>query len=631
MALIPNSELGVLIGNDAAELITLTPGQLATFPLGVLTLGGNDTVFGSVDNEQINGNIDEDELAGGGGDDTLFGGQNNDVLDGQGGNDFLFGNLNADLMRGGQGDDNLFGGADNDILFGDFGNDLIAGDLGIDVVTGGDGADVFVLPLRGIDTDFISDFEDGIDSMLLPTGVTFNQLSITLRGSDQTVIALGTEELAVLDDVLPDAITTADFIEENNSGGGGNGNGNNNGGELPRDNGIILRLDQGFLYNIELETPLRIMPLGDSITEGQVDRETPEFLHEGYRIGLWNRLIEFGLPFDFVGSKSSGTANLPDSDHEGHSGFSTNQLTFGKTNEPDSGIDNWIPAANPNMILLMIGTNNAGNPPDDMLGDLDELIDRIVNVNNFTGELLVSTIPPLDPTGRFEERIPTVEAYNAGISTIVDSYIQQGQNVSFVDMVNVANGLTIEDINEPPNDAGIHPTEEGYEKIADFWLNAILNEAGSIETLSDPNNGTGTDFNDVIIGNEESNNIEGRQGMDRLSGGAEADTFIYTAPDQGLDTITDFNLDEGDIIAISAGEFAGGLLPGQLLSTTDPTTGIFVSSPNPSPVGNNANVLYNSRSGILSFDVDGVGVQPSVELALLTGTPELSINQFFIF
>jgi Ca2+-binding RTX toxin-like protein len=626
MALTPNSELGVLIGDDSAELITLTPGQLVDFPLGVLTLGGNDTVFGSVDNEQINGNRDEDQLAGGGGDDTLFGGQNNDVLDGQAGNDFLFGNLNADLIRGGQGDDNLFGGADNDILFGDFGNDFLAGDLGVDVVTGGEGADVFVLPSRGIDTDFISDFEDGIDSMLLPTGVTFNQLAITLRGNDQTVITLGTEELAVLDDVLPNAITTADFIENNNN----DGNGGNNGEEIPRDNGIILRLDQGFLYNIELETPLRIMPLGDSITEGQVDQDIPESLHEGYRIGLWNQLVEFGLPFDFVGTKMSGTANLPDLDHEGHSGFSTNQLTFGKTNEADSGVDNWLPAANPNMILLMIGTNNSGNPAEDMLADLDELIDRMINVNGFTGELLVSTIPPIDPAGRFEDRIPTVAAYNAGISTIVDSYIQQGKNVSFVDMVNVANGLTIEDIQEPPNDAGIHPTEDGYEKIADFWFNAILNEVGSIEALNNPNNGIGTDFNDVIVGNGEDNPIEGRQGIDRLSGGAGADTFIYTAPDQGLDTITDFNVDEGDKISISAVEFAGGLLPGKLLSTTDLTTGVFVSNANPNPVGNNANFLYNSSSGLLSFDGDGVGNQPSVDLALLANRPELTVNQFSI-
>lgn len=630
MTLTSNGELGLLIGNETAELITLTPGQLANFPLGVLTLGGNDTVFGSVDNEQINGNTDEDELAGGGGNDTLFGGQNNDVLDGQAGNDLLFGNRNADLIRGGKGDDNLFGGEDNDILFGDFGNDFIAGDLGIDVVTGGDGADVFVLPLRGIDTDFISDFEDGIDSILLPTGVTFDQLSIILRGNDQTVIALGTEELAVLDDVLPDAITIADFIEENNNGGVDNGNGGNNGGGIPRDNPVILRLDQGFLYNIKLETPLRIMPLGDSITEGQVDRDTPEILREGYRIGLWNQLVEFGIPFDFVGSKSSGTANLPDTDHEGHSGFSTNQLTFGRATEPDSGVDNWIPAANPNIILLMIGTNNSGNPPDDMLADLDELIDRIVNFNNFTGDLLVSTIPPIDPAGRFEERIPTVEAYNTGISAIVDTYIQQGKSVSFVDMVNVANGLTIEDINQPPEDSGIHPTEEGYEKIAEFWFNAILNQAGSREVLRDPNNGSGTNFNDVIVGNGENNNIEGRQGADRLSGGPGADTFVYTAPNQGLDTITDFNLDQGDRLGISAVEFGGGLLPRQPLNTTNAATGIFVSSPNPNPIGNSANFLYNSRSGLLSFDVDGVGGQPSVELALLTGAPELTIDQFLI-
>ncbi len=649
MALTPNSELGVLTGDDSAELISLTPGQLADFPLGVLTLGGNDTVFGSSDSEQINGNQDEDELSGSGGDDTLFGGKNNDVLDGQAGNDFLFGNLNADLIRGGQGNDNLFGGGDNDILFGDFGNDFLSGDLGVDVVTGGEGADTFALPLRGIDTDFISDFEDGIDLMLLPTGITFNQISIVPRGSDQTVITLGTQELAVLDDVLPDAITIADFVDNNNNdnggdngGDGGDNSGDNSGGdnggdnggdggEIPRDNGIILRLDQGFLYNIETETPLRIMPLGDSITEGQIDRDTPTFLQEGYRIGLWNRLIEFGLPFDFVGTQSSGTDNLPDKDHEGHSGFSTNQLTFGKTNDPDSGIDNWIPPTNPNMILLMIGTNNSGNTPEDMLADLDELINQIINQNNFTGELLVSTIPPLDPAGRFEERIPTVEAYNAGIPTLVNSYIQQGNNVSFVDMVNVANGLTIEDINEPPNDPGIHPTPEGYEKIADFWFNAILNQAGSIEALNDPNNGTGTNFNDVIVGNAEDNTIEGGQGIDRLSGGEGADTFIYTASDQGLDTITDFNIDQGDIIGISAAEFGGGLLTQTPLSLDAAATGTFVSSPNPKQSGNNANILYNSNSGLLSFDVDGVGVEQSVELALLAGAPELSINQFNIF
>lgn len=643
MALTPNSELGVLIGDDSAELISLVPGQLAGLPLGLISLGGNDTVFGSTDSEQINGNQDEDELSGSGGDDTLFGGKDNDVLDGQAGNDFLFGNLNADLIRGGQGNDNLFGGGDNDILFGDFGDDFLSGDLGVDVITGGEGADVFALPLRGIDTDFISDFEDGIDLMLLPAGVSVEQLSITPRGSSQTVVSLGTEELAVLDDVLPNEITSVDFISNNNGGdnggdnggnnGGNNGggDGDNNGGEIQRDNGVIIRLDQGFLYNVELDAPLRIMPLGDSITEGQIDRDIPNVLHEGYRIGLWNRLVDFGLPFDFVGTLSSGTEDLPDTDHEGHSGFSTNQLTFGKTNDPDSGVDIWIPATNPNMILLMIGTNNSGNPPEDMLADLDELIDRILNQNGFTGELLVATIPPIDPAGRFEERIPTLEAYNAGIPNVVNAYIQQGNNVSFVDMVNVQNGLTIEDINEPPNDPGIHPTAEGYDKIANFWFNAILNQVGTTEALSNPNQGIGTDFNDVIVGNGEDNIIEGGEGIDRLSGGVGVDTFIYTAPTQGSDTITDFSVEEGDMIAILASEFGGGLVAQTALSSTVAATGTLVSSPNPTPIGNNPHLLYNSSSGILSFDIDGTGTEPSVELALLVGTPTLSVDQFLIF
>lgn len=624
MVLTPNLELGAWVGDDSAELIALEPGQLVGFPLGVMALGGNDTVIGATDGELINGNQGDDELAARAGSDTLFGGLGNDILDGQADNDFLFGNLGGDLLRGGRGDDNLFGGQDNDILFGDAGNDVLDGGLGIDVITGGEGIDIFVLARRGADVDFFSDFEDGIDRIQLPTGITFNDLQISPRNSNETVISFAGEELAVIDDIVPSAITPEDFI-------------NGDTGDTPpvppddpnRDGGVIIRLDQQVLFDPKFEAPIRIMPLGDSITRGQVGTSVPEEVEEGYRLGLWNRLTDFGLSIDFVGSQSSGSTNLPDLDHEGNPGFTTRQITNGRGEQP--GVDELIPTFNPEVILLMAGTNNSNNTPDRMIEDLDALIDSILNENGFAGELLVSTIPPIRSDGRFPERIPNVEAYNAQIATVVDTYVQQGNSVTFVDMLNIPNGLTENDITPPPEDRnGIHPTIAGYDKIAQFWFDNLLGQLGGAEPLTDVNNATGTNFDDVLVGSSTNNVLEGRGGNDQISGGEGADLFSYATVDVGVDILSDFDPTQGDAIGISAENFGGGLLPGTSLSSTASATGSFVASATPTPVGTNANFLYNTTSGELSFDVDGTGAQPGVLLTILPGTPELTASQFLI-
>ncbi|CAD5923915.1 hypothetical protein NO976_00877 [Planktothrix agardhii] len=213
MVLIPNSALGVLVGDESSELISLIPGQLAGFPQGVLALGGNDTIQGSVDGEVINGNQGFDQIFGGGGNDNLFGGQDGDVIDGGVGDDILFGNLGADIITGGDGNDNLFGGKDNDNLSGDLGNDILYGDFGIDTLTGGGGSDIFILGIGGGGADIITDFQDGVDLMQLPAGLTFSNILVQASGN-QTAIVLATtgEELVRLNGIQPSVITSADFV-----------------------------------------------------------------------------------------------------------------------------------------------------------------------------------------------------------------------------------------------------------------------------------------------------------------------------------------------------------------------------------------------------------------------------------
>lgn len=211
MVLVPDTEFGFWIGESSAESITLSPGQLSGFPLGVLTLGGNDTVQGSSDSELILTNQDSDSVFAGAGNDTVFGGKQGDFLNGEAGNDFLYGNLGEDTLEGGTGDDQLYGGRDNDFVSGGFGNDTVYGDLGNDILTGGSGADVFGLGTSTQDRDIITDFEDGVDLLLLPNG--FNEVQVQDIGNNQTAITLTLtgEEILILEGIEASAITNADF------------------------------------------------------------------------------------------------------------------------------------------------------------------------------------------------------------------------------------------------------------------------------------------------------------------------------------------------------------------------------------------------------------------------------------
>src|SRR3954467_14040571 len=84
----------------------------------------------------------------------------------------------------------------------------------------------------------------------------------------------------------------------------------------------------------------RLMPLGDSITEGT---QVPG----GYRIGLWQRFTTNGNRVDFVGSQFNGPASLGDHDHEGHPGWRIDQI--------DANIVGWLQATTPRTVLLHIG------------------------------------------------------------------------------------------------------------------------------------------------------------------------------------------------------------------------------------------------------------------------------------
>ncbi len=118
----------------------------------------------------------------------------NDIINGQGGNDTLSGLSGDDILRGGAGDDFFNGGQ---------GNDTIAG---------GTGSDRFFLATNN-GSEIVTDFENGIDLIVMQTGLKFSQLSIS-QGSNATFISLASTgaRLMTLNGISADAIGSEDFL-----------------------------------------------------------------------------------------------------------------------------------------------------------------------------------------------------------------------------------------------------------------------------------------------------------------------------------------------------------------------------------------------------------------------------------
>jgi len=190
------------------------------------TINGNDgidTIYGGTRGDILNGDggddklygsTGEDDLYGGLGDDRLFGGDHNDDLFGDENDDDLFGGNGADTLDGGSGDDALLGQVGFDTLDGGAGADSLRGGTGNDMLTGGTGADKFVIE-AGADDDTITDFEDGIDLIVMRqinNVDDFSDLTIADNGSGGVTVSYGNGmNVLTIDNISVSNVTADDF------------------------------------------------------------------------------------------------------------------------------------------------------------------------------------------------------------------------------------------------------------------------------------------------------------------------------------------------------------------------------------------------------------------------------------
>ncbi len=203
---------------------------------------------------------------------------------------------------------------------------------------------------------------------------------------------------------------------------------------------------------------LRVMPLGDSITEGEAN-------HNSYRRTLWQRLQGAGCKVDMVGSKtgvSSGYRNSPwvappnpdfDQDHEGYWDYRVNELL--------PIIGGKVASAQPDVVLIHLGTNDVlgGQSAAGVAGELSAVIDAVRAGKADTYIVLAKIIPAAPNTAG-------TAALNRQIDGIVASKNSAASPVVAVDQ---AAGYSTAD-----NYDGVHPNPNGEAKLGNKWADTVL-------------------------------------------------------------------------------------------------------------------------------------------------------------
>ena len=251
--------------------------------------------------------------------------------------------------------------------------------------------------------------------------------------------------------------------------------------------------------------PVKIIAMGDSITHGYINGDN------GYRKYFCYNLQQNGVTnFDMVGPNNNwtdsatydcnGTTITYDPAHAGYSGYAIQKIgsrqglqetIFDTTYVNGDVSGNMMEAYQPDVIMLQIGTNDVLDAQLTGIGDrLEELVDKLIPYVSGDGQVLyLASIPNIDAIERYdwlgayewtygvsyksdpEKFVATVQAavddYNTVVKNLVAKKQAEGAHIEFSDI-----NSTI-DISAGDLEDGVHPSEQGYAKMGQYWSNLL--------------------------------------------------------------------------------------------------------------------------------------------------------------
>jgi lysophospholipase L1-like esterase len=215
-------------------------------------------------------------------------------------------------------------------------------------------------------------------------------------------------------------------------------------------------------------TDCKIMPFGDSITDGYLAQRG------GYRIPLFQRAHQEGKHLTFVGSAVNGPAMVDGvpfpQHHEGHSAYTINDepLPAPAHKGISPFVKTSIPTYRPDIVLLMIGTNDVDNSIDlpNVPTRLGALIDSIITLDAHTLIVVAQITPTMqDPLNA------RIQTYNAAIPALVKSRADAGKHVALVDMYDAF--VADKSYRSTLLFDRLHPNIAGFQLMADTWNTVI--------------------------------------------------------------------------------------------------------------------------------------------------------------
>lgn len=251
--------------------------------------------------------------------------------------------------------------------------------------------------------------------------------------------------------------------------------------------------------------PVKIIAMGDSITHGYINGDN------GYRKYFCYGLQQNGITnFDMVGPNNNwtdsatydwnGTTITYDPAHAGYSGYAIQKIgsrqglqetIFDTTYVNGDVSGNMMEAYQPDVIMLQIGTNDVLDAQLTGIGDrLEKLVDKLIPYVSGDGQVLyLASIPNIDAIERYdwlgayewtygvsyksdpEKFVATVQAavddYNTIVKNLVAKKQAEGAHIEFSDI-----NSTI-DISAGNLKDGVHPSEQGYAKMGQYWSNLL--------------------------------------------------------------------------------------------------------------------------------------------------------------
>ena len=310
--------------------------------------------------------------------------------------------------------------------------------------------------------------------------------------------------------------------------------------------------------------------VGDSITQSNADGD----LESSPRSALFDLLTANDYSFSFTGHRTNNIEGLPVTGStpatnlfQYHSGVSgsilgdTLRFMTGMTqNLPSHWNSGRLATVKPNIILIMLGTNDIGVMDVDSINAPDRLANYIDQIYNQPGvgnpSIFVASIPPNRRTNR---ETTEVIGFNSAVPGIVSAQQALGRNVNFVDQFTPLN----DNFATAFRPDRLHPNATGNVILAQQWFNGIAAAATEPEPEPGPGPGPGQTvyLGDAAI--ERQNVLAGDDGYSlqvltivNLSDGNSAGPVIYTAPaDQTLE------LTEVNFFTANVGGGSGNLTP----------------------------------------------------------------------